>query len=238
MAISEFQPPDAEHQQEHVEAPTLEDVMFAVFEYARHSDGIDSTEGHARVRQRERMFAKDRELRAMLNAMQTWAYADGRKDERENCDGDARRYRVLCSRPDWRFIEDLCLKFAAESETEFKSGMDSTIDALPELVPFGALRQRQHDIREAYSELRTAIGNPVISGRGEQTLHGQTIRAAVKFIGEISALLPGPYYMDPPDGGSVSVFEQFQRMAQDARRWREQQERIMRAIACETRLEG
>lgn len=63
--------------------PTLEDVMFAIFEYARRSDGVDSTEGPARVRQRERMFAKDLELRAMLGDMQTHAYAEGRKDERE-----------------------------------------------------------------------------------------------------------------------------------------------------------
>lgn len=34
------------------------------------------------------------------------------------------------------------------------------------------------------------------------------------------ALLPGPYYMDPPDGGSVTVLEQLQRMAQDAARYR------------------
>ncbi|HBI71520.1 MAG TPA: hypothetical protein DDZ22_21620 [Massilia sp.] len=35
-----------------------------------------------------------------------------------------------------------------------------------------------------------------------------------------AALLPGPYYMDPPDGGSVSILEQFKRMAEDAARWR------------------
>lgn len=35
-----------------------------------------------------------------------------------------------------------------------------------------------------------------------------------------AALLPGPYYMDPPDGGSVSVLEQFRRMAEDATLWR------------------
>lgn len=34
------------------------------------------------------------------------------------------------------------------------------------------------------------------------------------------AALPGPYYMDPPDGGSVSVDEQVARMAKDAARYR------------------
>lgn len=37
---------------------------------------------------------------------------------------------------------------------------------------------------------------------------------------QLSALLPGTYYMDPPDGGDVSLLEQLRRMAEDARRWR------------------
>jgi len=37
---------------------------------------------------------------------------------------------------------------------------------------------------------------------------------------EFVALLPGVTYMDPPDGGSVSVLEQFRRMSQDAARYR------------------
>lgn len=36
----------------------------------------------------------------------------------------------------------------------------------------------------------------------------------------VAALLPGPYYMDPPDGGSVMVIEQLRRMAADAARYR------------------
>lgn len=32
-------------------------------------------------------------------------------------------------------------------------------------------------------------------------------------------LLPGPYYMDPPDGGSVEPLEQLRRMAEDAERF-------------------
>ena len=39
-------------------------------------------------------------------------------------------------------------------------------------------------------------------------------------IGEFAGLLPGPYYMDPPDGGDVKVLEQFRRMARDAARYR------------------
>lgn len=35
-----------------------------------------------------------------------------------------------------------------------------------------------------------------------------------------AAALPGPIYMDPPDGGSVTVAEQLARMAKDAARYR------------------
>lgn len=37
---------------------------------------------------------------------------------------------------------------------------------------------------------------------------------------ELFALLPGPYYMDPPDGGDVPLIEQLRRMSEDARKYR------------------
>ena len=37
---------------------------------------------------------------------------------------------------------------------------------------------------------------------------------------DLLPLLPGPYYMDPPDGGDVPVLEQLRRMSQDAAKWR------------------
>lgn len=37
---------------------------------------------------------------------------------------------------------------------------------------------------------------------------------------DLSALLPGTYYMDPPDGGDVSLLEQLRRMAEDSARYR------------------
>jgi len=40
---------------------------------------------------------------------------------------------------------------------------------------------------------------------------------------EIVALLPGSYYMDPPDGGDVSLLEQLRRMAADAAAYRARQ---------------
>lgn len=39
-------------------------------------------------------------------------------------------------------------------------------------------------------------------------------------IDGIARTLPGVFYMDPPDGGSVTLVEQFERMAKDAARWR------------------
>lgn len=43
---------------------------------------------------------------------------------------------------------------------------------------------------------------------------------ALDVISEVSAAIPGVTYMDPPDGGDVSIPEQIQRMAKDAERYR------------------
>lgn len=42
----------------------------------------------------------------------------------------------------------------------------------------------------------------------------------VQGLKECASALPGTYYMDPPDGGNVSIPEQIRRMAKDAERWR------------------
>lgn len=73
---------------------------------------------------------------------------------------------------------------------------------------------RARDIREACSDMRDAMGNPVISGTMDQTLHGQTIRTA---IAQLHALLPCSYYLDPPDGGEVPLFEQLPQVARASR---------------------
>lgn len=43
---------------------------------------------------------------------------------------------------------------------------------------------------------------------------------ALDLIGGVTAAIPGVTYMDPPDGGDVSIPEQIQRMAKDAERYR------------------
>lgn len=57
-----------------------------------------------------------------------------------------------------------------------------------------------------------------------QTLDGvlQTRRSVESELAEIAAALPGPAYMDPPDGGSVSIAEQVRRMADDVEATRKQ----------------
>ncbi|EOJ8673999.1 TPA: hypothetical protein ACXI79_005941 [Pseudomonas aeruginosa] len=42
----------------------------------------------------------------------------------------------------------------------------------------------------------------------------------VQGLKECASALPGTYYMDPPDGGNVSIPEQIRRMAKDAARYR------------------
>ncbi|WP_258178561.1 hypothetical protein [Burkholderia multivorans] len=46
------------------------------------------------------------------------------------------------------------------------------------------------------------------------------VEASAEDKREMFALLPGSYYMDPPDGGDVSLIEQLRRMAKDAERYR------------------
>lgn len=60
-------------------------------------------------------------------------------------------------------------------------------------------------IKEAAAELRR--------------LHAENERLR-EFEREVVALLPGVYYMDPPDGGSVDPIEQLRRMSEDAERYR------------------
>lgn len=47
---------------------------------------------------------------------------------------------------------------------------------------------------------------------------------------ECASVLPGTYYMDPPDGGNVSIPEQIRHMAKDAARYRWLRERDLETI--------
>jgi hypothetical protein len=63
---------------------------------------------------------------------------------------------------------------------------------------------------------RAVIG--LLFGSDALAVFVERIRAEVE--AEMSSVLPGTTYMDPPDGGSSTVLEQLQRMAEDARRYR------------------
>ena len=79
--------------------------------------------------------------------------------------------------------------------------------------------------RDAEREFDRAQTNAYAQGRLDQ-------------IDEFAELLPGPCYMDLPDGGDVPVLEQFRRMSHDASMWREHAERVRKAIECEVQCEG
>ncbi|HGM5866211.1 hypothetical protein OE417_23925 [Pseudomonas aeruginosa] len=51
-----------------------------------------------------------------------------------------------------------------------------------------------------------------------------------QYLKECASALPGTYYMDPPDGGDVSIPEQIRRMAKDAARYRWLRERDLETI--------
>jgi len=69
-----------------------------------------------------------------------------------------------------------------------------------------------------------------LQGAAAELVHRETATTVLVQMAEVealradaqavAALLPGPYYMDPPDGGSVTVIEQLRRMAADAARYR------------------
>lgn len=47
---------------------------------------------------------------------------------------------------------------------------------------------------------------------------------------ELSSVLPGTTYMDPPDGGAPTILEQLQRQAKDARRYLWLRQRMYEAV--------
>lgn len=66
----------------------------------------------------------------------------------------------------------------------------------------------EQDARKAHrAEMLKHYASGLEDGRADQ-------------LAKFAALLPGPHYMDPPDGGDVSALEQMRRMSEDAARWR------------------
>jgi hypothetical protein len=65
-----------------------------------------------------------------------------------------------------------------------------------------------------------SIGEPL--EEVEYVRAAASAQATIVDEADLLSLLPGPYYMDPPDGGSVTVLEQLRRMADDAAKYRAQ----------------
>jgi len=86
---------------------------------------------------------------------------------------------------------------------------DYTLHLISGPLRFGA---SEDDAKRLATELQTH-NDEVVRLRAEV----EALRADAQAV---AALLPGPYYMDPPDGGSVTVIEQLRRMAADAARYR------------------
>lgn len=77
---------------------------------------------------------------------------------------------------------------------------------------------------ENISQLETELGERNAEVDALHSAMADLQNSEIKAELEISACanaLPGPYYMDPPDGGSVTIGEQVARMAKDAMRYRQ-----------------
>lgn len=66
------------------------------------------------------------------------------------------------------------------------------------------------------------LGNKMLHSMLDRIDGYDSMLAGMPTSTELSALLPGVYYMDPPDGGNVSLLEQLRRMSEDAAKWRQQ----------------
>ena len=62
------------------------------------------------------------------------------------------------------------------------------------------------------------LNSPVVLSEWQKLVDERD--ALAREVDACAAALPGPYYMDPPDGGDVSISEQLRRMARDAARYR------------------
>lgn len=77
-------------------------------------------------------------------------------------------------------------------------------------------------------------GNGTIICTVSGAISGPSVMADAEFLcatdPKTILALPGTYYMDPPDGGNVSIPEQIRRMAKDAARYRWLRERDLETI--------
>ncbi|MGI0735750.1 Lar family restriction alleviation protein [Pseudomonas aeruginosa] len=90
----------------------------------------------------------------------------------------------------------------------------------------------RRDLDSALLELR-ALLDEIDRLKAENCAHKDTQKHCElleQYLKECASALPGTYYMDPPDGGNVSIPEQIRRMAKDAARYRWLRERDLETI--------
>jgi len=81
----------------------------------------------------------------------------------------------------------------------------------------GALADAGHELSNANGNTTLGALNELIEQRDATEAENERLR---EFELSAALTLPGVYYMDPPDGGDVSLLKQLQRMSNDAARYR------------------
>lgn len=123
---------------------------------------------------------------------------------------NARKYLEVIDRPEvWKtqLLSDVITAAGLVSYGKQCKG-------LGERIAGGAFRWN----RELFEASRSIAELEQVSAAGVKDAAGLTEPTVSQ--DQLCALLPGVYYMDPPDGGSVTILEQLQRMSADAARYR------------------
>ena len=97
---------------------------------------------------------------------------------------------------------------------------DCKVPVLPDdrVLTTTPLLPTKHDHPDVHQMIWTQTELVWIQNRDAQWM--ERITALEAEIAALYDLLPGPYYMDLPDGGDTTLLEQFERMAADASRYR------------------
>ncbi|ENT5139899.1 hypothetical protein [Pseudomonas aeruginosa] len=122
-----------------------------------------------------------------------------------------------------RELAELCLS-PADGETASES---ANLDALRRVY------FRQEANPQAILKLIAEVDLLSARLKAENCAHKDTQKHCElleQYLKECASALPGTYYMDPPDGGDVSIPEQIRRMAKDAARYRWLRERDLETI--------
>jgi hypothetical protein len=184
-----------------------------------HDDyGLNGTVVHAdfaRTLERE-LTAARAELAENESVINVW------RGRTQRAEAELETYRDSCAAKADRIdrLGEQAVKLRAEVET-LKRWRDAVIDAA--VVGWTYCAADDADPRGCLSRIMAANAqialDPTVSSEAEALIERgrQELRAEVEAL---HSLLPGPYYMDPPDGGDVPIVEQMRRMAKDAERYR------------------